>query len=85
MTANGVPAAQAHELAHGITAGGASAEAGSAPAALVHAIQVDIAHSTQTVVFIMAGLMAAAFVVAKLGLQRGRVEEPVTGVALEAR
>ncbi len=85
LTANGVPAAQAHELAHGITAGGASAESGSAPAALVHAIQVDIAHSTQTVVFIMAGLMAAAFVVAKLGLQRGRVEEPVTGVALEAR
>jgi EmrB/QacA subfamily drug resistance transporter len=36
---------------------------------------VEVAHATQTVVSIMAGIMAAAFVLAQFGLKRGRVEE----------
>jgi MFS family permease len=35
----------------------------------------DIAHSTQIVVYVMAGIMAAAFVLAKFGLKRGHAEE----------
>ena len=38
----------------------------------------DVAHATQTVIYIMAGIMAAAFVLAKFGLQRGPAEEAET-------
>ncbi len=74
LTAHGVPASQAHDMAHSFTAGGGGAT-GSAPAALMDAIRLDFAHSTQTIALAMAVIMAVAFVVAKFGLERGRVEE----------
>jgi hypothetical protein len=39
----------------------------------VHAVQIAFAHSTQTVFQIMAGLMAATFLIALRGLPRGRM------------
>jgi len=68
-----VPAAQADSIAHSITAGGntggsggLASQAGSNADAILHAVKVDIAQSTQTVVWIMAGIMAAAFIVSRL-------------------
>jgi hypothetical protein len=43
----------------------------------VHAVQVDFALSTRTVVYGMAAAMAAAFVVAVVAMPRGRAEQPV--------
>ncbi len=43
-------------------------------AALVHDVQIAFAHSTQTLFHIMAGVLAATFVVAVLWMARGRVE-----------
>jgi len=40
-------------------------------ASIPHFFRVDFAQSTQTVLYVMAGIMAAAFVVAVLGLRRG--------------
>ena len=44
------------------------------PAALVHDVQLAFAHSTQTVFYIMAGVLAATFIVTLRWLPRGRVE-----------
>jgi hypothetical protein len=49
---------------------------GNQPHAVVHAVQVAFAHSTQTVFYIMAGVMAATFVLALVRLPSGRVEAP---------
>jgi EmrB/QacA subfamily drug resistance transporter len=78
LTAKGVPDGQARDIAHAIAsgdAGGAASQAGAGGRSVVTAVQLDIAHTTQTVVYIMAGIMAAAFVLAKFGLKGGRVEE----------
>jgi predicted MFS family arabinose efflux permease len=79
LTAKGVPAGQAHDIAHSVTSGGSGGAAarsgGQATRSMVEAVQLDIAHSTQVVVYVMAGIMAAAFVLAKVGLQRGHAQE----------
>ncbi len=43
-------------------------------ASIPHFVSVDFAHATQTVLYVMCGIMAFAGVVALLGLQRGRQE-----------
>jgi EmrB/QacA subfamily drug resistance transporter len=79
----GVPTAQAESIAHSITAsgggagGGLASRAGAGADAIVQAVKVDIAHSTRTVVWIMAGVMAAAFIVARVGLPKSPVAQPV--------
>ena len=40
----------------------------------MHDVQLAFAHSTQTVFYIMAGVMATTFIVAVRGLPRARVE-----------
>jgi hypothetical protein len=54
----------------------------------VHEVQLAFAHSTQTVFYCMAAVMAATFLVALRGLPRGRVEtadeQPATGPAAPA-
>ena len=40
----------------------------------MHDVQLAYAHSTQTVFYIMAGVMAATFIVALRWMPRGRVE-----------
>jgi hypothetical protein len=46
-----------------------------------HFIRVDFAYSTRTVLYIMAGTMAVAAVVAFLGLQRGLQADPAEEAA----
>jgi EmrB/QacA subfamily drug resistance transporter len=80
LTKAGVPMSVAHRLAGTLsssTPGGGSTS--GQPRALVHDVQLAFAHSIQTIFYIMAGVMAASFLVAVRRLPRGRVqttEEP---------
>lgn len=77
LTKHGVPTAVAHRIAASFGSGTPSAGARSGqPSALVHDVQLAFAHSTQTVFYVMAGVMAATFLVAARRLPRGRVEPP---------
>jgi EmrB/QacA subfamily drug resistance transporter len=76
LTKSGVPPAIAHRIATSFTSAtaGASARRSGQPPALIHNVQLAFAHSTQTIFYIMAGVMAATFIVAVRWLPRGRVE-----------
>jgi predicted MFS family arabinose efflux permease len=74
LTEAGVPGSVAHRVASSFgTGGGAGSASGRSPA-LVHSVQLAYAHSTQTIFYIMAAVMAATFIVAVGWLPRGRVE-----------
>ena len=72
LVKDGVPKSVAQHLA---TSYRSHASAG-APRSLGHDVQLAFAHSTQTVFYIMAGVMAATFLVALRWLPAGRVEVP---------
>jgi EmrB/QacA subfamily drug resistance transporter len=74
LTKAGVPSGVAHRVAASFGSGAGSASGHSGK--LVHSVQLAFAHSTQTVFYIMAGVMAATFIVAVRGLPAGRVEAP---------
>jgi hypothetical protein len=48
-------------------------------ASIPHFVRIDFAQATQTVLYIMAGVMAVAAIVALLGLRYGVQEEAVAG------
>ncbi len=73
LTKAGVPSAAAHRVAAASFASGAHSGSGQ-PHALVHDVQLAFAHSTQTVFYIMAGVMAATCLLSLRRLPRGRVE-----------
>lgn len=80
LTSRGVPSACAESIAHSISGGAASAgsacgSGGGPTRAMLDAVQLDVAQSTQVVVYAMAGVMVVAFLVARFGMPRGRVEE----------
>jgi EmrB/QacA subfamily drug resistance transporter len=73
LTRHGVPARIAHQVAASFGSAAPRSGAGShEPAAVVHDVQLAFAHSTQTVFYVMAGVMAATFVVAVSRLPGGR-------------
>jgi EmrB/QacA subfamily drug resistance transporter len=86
LTKHGVPSNVANGVASSLGASGAagSHSTGSQSQALVHDVQVAFAHSTQTVFYIMAAVMAATFFVALRGLPRGLVETPEEGQEVPA-
>jgi hypothetical protein len=53
---------------------------GTSAASIPHFFRVDFAQSTQTVLYVMAGIMAAAAIVAILGLRAG-VQQDIGAVA----
>jgi EmrB/QacA subfamily drug resistance transporter len=77
LTKHGVPSRIAHGVASAIGSGpppaGSGSTSGQSPA-LVHDVQLAFAHSTQTVFYIMAGVMALTFFVAVRGLPSGRTQ-----------
>jgi EmrB/QacA subfamily drug resistance transporter len=82
LTKHGVPSGAAHRIAASF--GGSGPPAGSANGrspALIHDVQLAFAHSTQTVFYIMAGVMVATFIVAVRRLPHGRLEHVDEGVA----
>jgi EmrB/QacA subfamily drug resistance transporter len=78
LTARGVPKAAADKVAGEIGSAGAAASQGGAKPGpqLIDAVQHAYANSTQTVFYIMAGVMAATFLFALIRLPAGRVEAP---------
>jgi len=91
LTARGVPSGRADQIAHAMTSAGGSGAVGdaggrgsAAARAIFEAIQLDVARSTRTVIWAMAGLMAVAFLVALARLPPGRVEEAPAGARGEA-
>jgi hypothetical protein len=75
LTRHGVPQGAADQVAGGFSSGAPGARpAGSQAHAIVHDVQLAFAHSTQTVFYVMAAVMAATFLVAVRYLPRGRVE-----------
>ncbi|HUA04824.1 MAG TPA: MFS transporter [Solirubrobacteraceae bacterium] len=75
LTLHGVPSGVAHRVAASFSASGAPSGSGSGhTAALVQSVRLAFAHSTQTVFYIMAGVMVATFIVALRRLPRGRLE-----------
>ena len=76
LIALGAPSAKAHAQAarlSQVTGGkaGGNGSVGSIP----HFYRLDFAHATQTVLYIMAGVMAVAAVVAMIGLRSGAQQE----------
>jgi EmrB/QacA subfamily drug resistance transporter len=71
LLAQHVPARQAIALANKI----AQSQGGN-PGAIPRYIRLDFAYSIRTVFYIMAGIMALAAIVAKVGLQPGVQEDP---------
>jgi EmrB/QacA subfamily drug resistance transporter len=68
LTALGVPPAKAAEQAAQLS----QSQGNRSVAAIPHFVRLDFAHATQTVFLAMAGIMAAAALVAFLGLRAGR-------------
>jgi fucose permease len=81
LGAQGVPKAQANQIADSISQGSSSNSEGFAEVAGVHAkqlfaaVQHDFALASRTVFYAMAGVMAVAFVVALATMPAGKVEE----------
>ena len=82
-----IPKAQADNIADSLThsGGGDSAtfgeKAGRNAEQIFEAVQVDFAQATRTVFYVMAALMALAFVIAVIGMPSGKAEDPDASVA----
>ena len=74
--AQGLPSSRAHAEAASIaqSAGGGGGGSGST-SAIPHFIRLDFAYATRSVLYVMAGIMAAAAIVAMRGLRRGVQKE----------
>jgi hypothetical protein len=83
LGAQGVPKAQADQIADSISQGSSSSSEGVAEVAgvkaqqLFVAVQHDFALASRTVFYVMAGVMVIAFVVALAWMPSGKVEEQV--------
>jgi MFS family permease len=75
LLGQGVPPARAHRIAsqYAQLRGGSGGSGGAIP----HFIRLDFAYATRSVLFVMAGIMLAAAVVALIGLRAGAQEEVV--------
>jgi EmrB/QacA subfamily drug resistance transporter len=85
LGAKGVPKEQADQVADCISQGSGSScenvahQAGNQAGQLFAVVPHDFALATRTVFYVMAGVMAVAFVVALLTMPGGKVEEVVEG------
>src|SRR5260370_6194848 len=70
LVSRGVPAARANAAASSLS----QSRSGSI-AAIPHFFRVDFAEATQAVLYVMAGVMAVAAIVAVVGLRRGVQQE----------
>jgi hypothetical protein len=84
LTGDGVPTATARKVAASLGSPTGAQGGRGQPPAIVHDVHLAFAHSAQTVFYVMAGVMAATFVVAVGWLPRGRVEAPVGAQAVPA-
>jgi EmrB/QacA subfamily drug resistance transporter len=75
LIAKGMPSAQAAHEAKELAQQSQNGGGGGSTSSIPPFFRSDFAHATQTVLYVMAGIMAVAAVVAFLGLRRGRQEE----------
>jgi EmrB/QacA subfamily drug resistance transporter len=80
LISQGLPKARAQALAAQLAQFRSS---GSGTSAIPHFYQLDFAYATRTVLYVMAGIMAAATIVAILGLRRGVQEDTAASVTDE--
>ena len=74
----GLPKAQTDQIASQLTSGGPPAGSGGSQAAQIFTgIQESYAQSTQTIFYIMSGILVVAFVFALIFVPRGKVEKVV--------
>jgi EmrB/QacA subfamily drug resistance transporter len=88
LLAQGMATGPAHREASSISQslGQGSGSGGSSSGKIPHFISLDFAYATRTVLYVMAGIMAAAALVAFFGLRHGVQEEraeTVAGTAVE--
>jgi hypothetical protein len=76
LEGQGLPKARAQTLAAQLSQSRSSSGSGGSTSAIPHFYQLDFAYSTRTVLYVMAGIMAVAAIVAIFGLRRGVQEEP---------
>jgi hypothetical protein len=76
LVKDGVPRAVADRVAGSFGAGNSGGGTGQ-PAKIVHDVALAFAHSTQTVFYVMAGVMAFTFLVSLVWLPGGRMPESV--------
>ncbi|HEX4244321.1 MAG TPA: MFS transporter, partial [Acidimicrobiales bacterium] len=75
LVAQGVPHDKAATQAAGIAQQAQGGGGGGNVAAIPHFIRLDFAYATRTVLYVMAGIMAVAAIVAMFGLRAGVQEE----------
>ncbi len=75
LIAAGVPSARAHAVAASLSQSRNTGATGAVP----HFVRLDFAYATRSVLYVMAAIMAAAAVVAFVGLRAGLQEEVVRG------
>ena len=80
LGAHGVPKGPADRIAESLSqaggvAGRLSPARGRQSGEILTAIQHDFARSSQTVFYVMAGVMTLAFLISLLAMPRGKVEE----------
>jgi hypothetical protein len=73
-----VPSTRAHAVASHLSqaAQGGSGGASGSVASIPHFVRLDFAYATRSVLYVMAGIMAAAAIVAFAGLRAGLQETP---------
>jgi EmrB/QacA subfamily drug resistance transporter len=81
LTRNGVPAAIARHVAGSLTSSSPGSGAHRSPA-LIHDVQLAFAHSSQTVFYVMAAVMAAAFLLSVRRYPRSEAALVAQGVAV---
>jgi predicted MFS family arabinose efflux permease len=74
LSTHGVPAAKARQIAASFGSGSPSGSSSSGNATLHHAVALATAQSSQTVFYVMAGVMAATFLMAVRWYPRGRTQ-----------
>jgi EmrB/QacA subfamily drug resistance transporter len=83
LIAQHVPATRAAAIAKQVSQSSSGSGNGSATSSIPHFIRADFASATQTVLYVMAAVMAAAAVVAIVGLRRGVQEVPAEAAAAD--
>jgi EmrB/QacA subfamily drug resistance transporter len=79
LIAQGVPSARAHSEAASIS----QSHGGAGAASIPHFIRLDFAYATRSVLYVMAGVMAAAALAAVIGLRTGVQAEVEVGGVIE--
>jgi fucose permease len=83
LTGEGLPKSTADQIADAVSKAGGNdsgnfaREAGAKAQEIFSAVQLDFAYATRTVFYVMAGVLAVAFVIALIGIPRGRVESVI--------